>query len=170
MGTMKDRFSRFSVRFLTALLLGLAGLLLHGRLGVLRVAAPMWASPWELSKLVYWPVLAALALSARASGGMKKTLCAAAPYLTLFPPALCGLLWAVSPLHPGAGLYIVLWVALSAVSLALADQGRELRGRGVWPVLAAALGAAYLLFTFLPPGLGPFLDMADAAAMATLPC
>lgn len=170
MGTMKDRFSRFAVRFLTALLLGLAVLLLHGKLGLLRMFTPVWASPWELSKLAYWPVLLVLALTAKASGGMKKTLTSAAPYLVLCPMILCGVLWAVSRLHPVPGVYIVVWIVTAAIALALADQGREPRLRGVWPVLAAALGAAYILLTFLPPGVGPFLDVMDAAAMAVLPC
>ena len=35
-------------------------------------------------------------------------------------------------------------------------------------VLLAALGVAYVLFSFLPPALPPFLEPGDAAAMAPI--
>jgi hypothetical protein len=167
---VKDPFSRFAVRLTAALLLGLGLLLLHGHGGAVgQLFAPVCASPWEMSKLFYWPSLAVLLLTAGLSGGMKKTFCAAAPSLAVTPLALCLVLWAVSPVTERAGVTLVAWVTATVIGLALANQERISRRRAVWLVLAAAVGAAYLLFTLFPPAAGPFLDPADAAAAAVIP-
>jgi uncharacterized protein YqgC (DUF456 family) len=165
---MKDRFNRFAVRFLIALLLGLASLLLHSWADVplIGIFLPRWSSPWELSKLGYWPLLAALVLTARASGGLRATLGPALPCLCLTGPALFLLYWLLSGLEPSWGVYLLVWVAASAIATALSDRGTP---NGVWAVLAAALGALYGVFSFCPPTFGPFLDPASAAAMATIP-
>ena len=78
---MKDHFNRFAVRFLTTLLLGLLALLLHPWAGnpVLGIFLPRYSAPWELSKLAYWPMLAALVLTGHLSGGAKRTLAEALP-------------------------------------------------------------------------------------------
>ena len=166
---MKDRFNRFAVRYLTALLLGLLALLLHSLAGnpLLGIFMPRCGSPWELSKLAYWPLLAALLLTGHLTGGLGTTMKKALPSLTLTGPALFLVYWLVSGLEPAWGVYLLLWVAAAAIGIALSDRGKE---GGVWLVLAAALGALYVIFSFMPPAFGPFLDPHSAAAMATIPC
>lgn len=165
---MKDHFNRFAMRFICVLGLGLAALLLHGTGGAASVFAPRYAAPWELSKLAYWPILITMLATCRFSGGLKNTLLSSAPALTLAPLALMAALWCTSPLEPAAGICLLAWVVAAAVGVAAADQER-LRG-SYWLVLAAALAAAYVVFSFFPPAFGPFLDPSDAAAMATIPC
>jgi biotin transporter BioY len=171
MGMMKDHFNRFAVRFLTALLLGLVLLLLHGwsGSGVTGIFAPKFASPWELSKLAYWPLLGALLLTGWLSGGVKKTLACAAPCLVLTPLALFLVFCAVSLLEPAGGVYLLLWIVAAAIGLALADQERDAGRRNVWLVLVAAMAVLYVLFTFLPPVARPFLEPGDVATMGTIP-
>ena len=60
---------------------------------------------------------------------------------------------------------MLLWIVLTALTLALAERWR---GGPVWTVLLAALGVAYILFSFRPPCLPPFLEPGDAAAMAPI--
>lgn len=166
---MKDHFNRFAIRFLGTLLLGLLTLFLHrwSANAVGGIFLPKYASPWELSKLAYWPMLASLCLTGRLTGGVRGTVRCALPVLALTAPALFLLFWAVSGMEPAAAVYILLWVAASAVAMALAD--RETPGGSAWLVMAAAVGAAYAIFSFLPPIWGPFLDPADVAAMAVIP-
>jgi len=167
---VKDCFNRFSVRFLAVLVLGLALLLLHGiSAGPLAgVFAPRCAAPWELSKLAYWPMLAAMALTGGLSGGVGRTLRRAAPWLALTPAALFLTFWLVSRLRPAGGVYLLLWVVAAAVETALAE--REERASRIWIPAAIALGALYVILAFFPPAFGPFLDPASAAAMGTIPC
>lgn len=165
---MKDRFNRFAVRFLTALLVGLLALLLHdwARNPALGIVMPKNGCAWELGKLAYWPMLATVALTGRLTGGVKKTFSSAAMWLFLTPLALFLAEWAVMALDAGRGLRVALWVALAAAGTALWDN--EKKGE-LWPVLAIALGVLYVVFTFRPPLWGPFLDPLDAAAMAAIP-
>ena len=170
---MKDRFNRFAVRLLTALLLGLLALLLHGWAdnALLGIFLPKNASPWELSKLAYWPMLAALLLTGHLTGGLRATGGCMLPGIVLTAPALFLGCWAVSSLEPSGSVYLVLWVVLTALGAAVTvarDQGWE--NGSLWLVLAAALGALYVIFTFMPPVWGPFLDPRDVAAMAVIPC
>jgi len=166
---MKDRFNRFAVRFLTALLLGVLALLLHGwaQNPVLGILVPRNGCAWELGKLAYWPMLASALLTGRLTGGSgKRVFSSAAPWITLTSLALFFAQWAVSVAEPSWGVRVVLWIALTAIGTILWD--RELKGE-VWPIIAAVLGALYVAFTFWPPLWGPFLDPLDAAAMATIP-
>jgi hypothetical protein len=169
---MKDHFSRFAIRFVAALLLGLAGIALRSccPCAVSELLAPRFAAPWELSKLGFWPVLCAVALTGRLSGGVKRTLRCALPCLTLTPAALFLVFWGMSLLEPAGGAYLLVWVAALAVSLALADQRQEpVKNAAVWLILTVSLGVLYGIFTFLPPAAGPFLDPRDVAAMAVIP-
>lgn len=166
---MKEHFHFFAVRFLTVLLLGLLALALHPWAGmpIPGIVLPRCSSPWELSKLAYWPMLAALLLTGHLSGGMKKTLTQALPSLTLTAPILFLAYWAISRLEPSWGIYLLLWILAAAAESALSRRGGK---SSVWAVLAAALGLLYLIFTFCPPSAAPFLDLHDAAVMATIPC
>ena len=148
--TVKEPFTRFALRFPLTLGLGAVLLLLHDALsgGVFGALLPRNVSAWELSKLAFFPPLLCLALTARQSGGLRETLRRAAA-----PVFLASLLMAL------AGTLV------SSLTLALAERWR---GSAVWTVLLAALGVAYVLFSFLPPALPPFLEPGDAAAMAPI--
>lgn len=165
--TVKEPFTRFALRFPLTLGLGAVLLLLHDALsgGVFGALLPRNASAWELSKLAFFPPLLCLALTARQSGGLRETLRrAAAPvFLASLLMALAGTL--TSSLTRETAVLMLLWIVLTALTLALAERWR---GSAVWTVLLAALGVAYVLFSFLPPALPPFLEPGDAAAMAPI--
>ena len=62
---MRDPFNRFALRYLAAVVCGLALLLLHStaQSGLPAAFVPQCPSPWELSKLAFWPLLAAWVLT-----------------------------------------------------------------------------------------------------------
>lgn len=159
---MKGQFDRFVIRFLAVLLLGLALMTLRGY-GVLAVFTPRYASPWELGKLLYWPMLTVFSLTAKWSGGWKKALNSAAPAILLAPLALMLCCWAVQPVRPAAGVFVLLWMIASAVGTALADQ--EQRHSALWLVLVLVEGALLVVLTFWPPLFGPFLNPNHTAAI-----
>ncbi|MEA4994141.1 MAG: hypothetical protein VB060_09990 [Oscillibacter sp.] len=166
---MKNRFAHFSIRFLTVLLAGLFLLLLRsvGSNPVFAVLTPRFASPWELGKLLFWPLLLAAVIPFRDGGKFSERL----PWLTLTPLAAVLIFWALTAVRPGPGAYLLAWIVLSAMALALAQRGILSKGdRSVWMVLAVAMGILFIMLTFLPPAFGPFLDPTDVAAMATIPC
>ncbi|MEA4941004.1 MAG: hypothetical protein VB094_00505 [Oscillibacter sp.] len=166
---MKNRFAYFSIRFLSVLLAGVFLLLLRTvtQNPVCALLTPQFASPWELSKLVFWPLLLAAAIPLRDGGKLLSRL----PWLTVAPVTAVLIFWALAALKPGPGVYLLIWVVLSAAALALAQRGVLAGGdRSVWLVLAVAMGILYIVLTFLPPVIGPFLDPSDVAAMATIPC
>lgn len=165
---MKNHFVHFSIRFLIVLLAGLFLLLLRAATQnpVFAVLTPQFASPWELSKLLYWPLLLAAVIPLRDGGKFSSRL----PWLTVAPVTAMLLFWALSALKPGPSPYLVAWVVLAAITLMLAQRGTRIKGdRSVWMVLAVAMGILYIVLTFLPPMIGPFLDPTDVAAMAIIP-
>lgn len=166
---MKNRFVYFSIRFVTLVLAGLFMLLLRAAAEnpLCAVLTPRFASPWELSKLAFWPLLLALLIPLRDDGKFRAKLA----WPVLVPLAAVLVFWMLSPLRPGAGVYLMIWLVLGAAGLVLAQRGVLAKGdRAVWLVLAAAMAVLYVALTFLPPMLGPFLDPSDVAAMATIPC
>lgn len=168
---MKQSFNRFAIRFLTAVLLGLLLIALHSRVsgGFFSVFVPRFSSPWELSKLVYWPLLGAVLFTGKTKAAVWEP-GREVPCLVLAPVTLFLLSWVLSRLNLGSGVFILLWVAVLGGSLLVALLGGSgKKCASVWFVLMAALGAAYVLFTFLPPMWGPFLDPTDVAAMAVIP-
>ena len=90
---MKNAFTHFSIRFLAALLAGLFLLLLRSAMQdpVCAVLTPRNAGPWELSKLVYWPLLLAMALPLPGEGGISARL----PWVTAAPVTAVLALWAL---------------------------------------------------------------------------
>lgn len=64
---MRDSIDRVALRYLGAVLLGLLLLVLHNTVqgGPAAVLVPQGASAWELSKLVYWPMLGACLATGR---------------------------------------------------------------------------------------------------------
>lgn len=168
---MKNHFASFTVRFLAILILGIFLLLLRAVAHdpVTAWFIPQFASPWELSKLVYWPLLLAALLPTEKSG-LQKRVAATLPWLVITPMAALAIYWGLSAIRPGPGAYLLVWIILSAAALLLSQRGALSAGdRSIWLVLAAALGILYIVLTFLPPMAGPFLDPSDVAAMATIP-
>ena len=106
------------------------------------VLTPVSASPWEWGKALYWPVLAALLLLRWMAADETEHPAGRAWWLAAaLPLVMTGACWAL-----GAAGESILWI---------------------W--LAVLLGAAYLLFTVLPPLGGPFTDPADVSALAPIP-
>ena len=159
-----NSFYRFCIGFLSTIFIGviLACLRENWPCALTDVLAPTCASPWEQSKIAFWPLLGAavitrLSMRERGKGEL--------PMLVLTPVVLCLCSWL---LRPSGNLFILLWVVFVAGGWALSS--RRWGGRQLWMLGAAALAVAYVLFTFLPPMVGPFLDPSDVAAMATIPC
>ena len=164
---MKEPFTRFALRFPLTLGLGAVTLLLYDALsgGVLGALLPKNASAWELSKLAFFPPLLCLALTSRQSGGLRATLRRAAMPVFLAALLMAGIGTLAGSLTQDTAALMLLWIVLTALTLALAERWR---GGPVWTVLLAALGVAYILFSFRPPCLPPFLEPGDAAAMAPI--
>lgn len=131
------------------------------------VLTPVSASPWEWGKALYWPVLAALLLLRWMAADETEHPAGRAWWLAAaLPLVMTGACWAL-----GAAGESILWIWLAVLTLGL-PAGFLSRGRGsaLLPLtLAVLLGAAYLLFTVLPPLGGPFTDPADVSALAPIP-
>ena len=102
---MRDPCDRFALRYLAAVVCGLALLLFHGAAdsGLPAAFVPQCASPWELSKLAFWPGLAAWVMTSRLGGARR-------PLLRDLPAAVLAASMAFCPdgeKHP------VLWTALA---------------------------------------------------------
>lgn len=166
---MKDRFNCFALRYLAVLVLGLGALALHRWSGALRVFLPVSAAPWEWGKLGFWPMLAAIPLTGRLTGGVGKAAGELLPSAVATAAALFFTAWGLSLAGAGRAGYLFCWVAFTAAGTAWSvfRRGRPARS---WALLAAALAAAYVLFACLPPVWYPFLDPRSAAAMARIPC
>ena len=138
---MRDPFNRFALRYLAAVVCGLALLLLHStaQSGLPAAFVPQCPSPWELSKLAFWPLLAAWVLTGRL-GRERRTLLQDLPAAVLTPLAMTAACWAW---RPPAGT-------------AFCPDGRK--HPGLWAALALLLAGLYMLLTFTPPGWGPFVN------------
>lgn len=169
---MKNRSECFFVRFLAVLLMGLLLLLAHNvtKDPITAVFVPQIFSPWEMSKLGFWPLLIGIAISGPLSGGAKTTLRALAPWLVIAPIAVMLIFWGLNAFHPVPAVYLLAWVVSMALILALAQTDvLEDKGGKTWVILAWIMAVLYVVLTFVPPMMGPFLDPSDVAAMATIP-
>ena len=154
---MRDPIDRVALRYLAAVLLGLVMLLLHDtvRGGPAAVLVPQRASPWELSKLVFWPMLGGCLLTCRlgrAPGPPVRDL----PAAVAAALAAAAVNWAVLAAGGSGRLCLAVWAAALAAGLAFGPDGT--RRPRLWTALCAALGAAYVLLTVFAPAWGPFLD------------
>ncbi|QUO38234.1 hypothetical protein KFE19_01545 [Dysosmobacter sp. Marseille-Q4140] len=156
---MRDTIDRVALRYLAAVLLGLVLLLLHGtvRSGPAAVLVPQRASPWELSKLVFWPMLGVCFLTCRlgrAPGPVVRDL-PAAVLASLGAVALNGAILAAG----GSGrLCLAVWAGALAAGIAFGPDGA--RRPRIWLVLCGLLAACYVLLTFLVPPWGLFQGLA----------
>lgn len=158
------------LRYLWAFLLAAAAAVLLRRLYVTwpcpatAVLSPINESPWELSKLVYWPSLCGSLLlwrQERAQTAPPGGYCAAVLSAAMLMLLLCRFLQAVLP------LYVLFLIAVAgAMALHYFVLRRRLPGSGLlWYLLAVILGVTYLLLTALPPGFGIFLPPGNIPAM-----
>lgn len=146
---MRDTIDRVALRYLAAVLLGLVLLLLHGvvRSGPAAVLVPQRADPWELSKLVFWPMLGACFATCRLGRTPSPPVrdLPAAVLAALGAAAVNGAVLAAG----GSGrLCLAVWAAALAAGLAFGPDGT--RRPRVWTALCGALAAGYVLLTFLP--------------------
>lgn len=154
--------------FLVSVISGVVLLWLRSRFGgnpLVMVLAPMNGSPWEMSKLAFWPYLGGALVIWRGTpaGGRRGGHCMLL-LLMLLIMVLLGWLCHIS----GSNLWIPvlgLGIALYALVLRKKVWGGEL----LWYTLAILLGIAYILFSVLPPLGGPFTDPFDVSVMATIP-
>lgn len=156
----------------TFFLATVAGAALHFLYAVLpnwltAFLAPVNESLWEHGKLIFWPALAVLWLE-RDERRTERRAC-----LLLAVAGMLAAGWIYHGMLCGTGLMfdIMLYVAMMAVALLL--PGRLSLGKR-WRlpliVLTALLGAAFLLFTLLPPNCALFSDPALAGVWYRLPC
>ena len=133
--------------------------------------APVSESIWEHSKLVYWPGLAAALLLARRDRDSLG-------------PRVFSLLLAVAVMQvlgwlyhiPLGGEALLVDIALYLLSMGIVfflplflTQSFWQRYRNLWLLLAAALGAAIVVFTFLPPSGLLFTDLSGANTWSSYP-
>ena len=168
---MKQSFNHFAIQFLSAILLGLLLVALHSRIsgGFFTIFVPKFASPWELGKLIYWPMLGSMLFTWQKRTAVREAGWEA-PCLVLTPMALFLLCWCLSLLNLSSGVYVLLWVLMMAAGMLAATMGNaDHKQSPVWFVLAVALGMLYVIFSFMPPQWGPFMDPTDVADMARIP-
>mgnify|MGYP006866737329 FL=1 len=163
---MKDSFSSFVLRDLIALLSGLMLMLLHGTVeqGILTALVPQSAAPWELSKLVFWPLVicAAAGRVSRAHIPISRVL----PSLVLAPLGMIILCRGALTLGYGGWPYATIWMAVLAAALAFGPDGRRLSY--AWTALAVVLAGAYVLLALQPSLWRPFLLPGLAASVLFL--
>ena len=134
---MRDPFNRFALRYLASVVCGLALLLLHStaQSGLPAAFVPQCPSPWELSKLAFWPLLA--------------------PWV-LTPLAMTAACWGLAAAGGNGAASLAVWAVLLAAGTAFCPDGRK--HPGLWAALALLLAGLYMLLTFTPPGWGPFVN------------
>lgn len=154
---MRDSVDRVALRYLAAVLLGLVMLLLHGTVqgGPMAVLVPWQASPWELSKLVYWPMLGSCFLTCRL-GRTPGPVIRDLPAVFLASLGTVAANWAVLSAGGSGRLCLAVWAAALAAGLAFGPDG--IRRPKRWLVLCVVLGVSYILLTFISLPWGPFLD------------
>lgn len=128
--------------------------------------APVNASPWELSKALYWPYLCGMLLM---WGMGKETDCRGGHCMVMvLMPLFCVAVfsaWKEAKPWPVWCIVLALGIAVYALFFRCKVWGGEL----LWVTLAILLGIAYLLFTVLPPAWGIFLDPRDVATFVPIP-
>ena len=154
--------------FLSSVLLGAILLWLRNHFGgnpLVMVLAPMNESPWEMSKLVFWPYLGGALVIWRGSavGARRGGHCV---LLILMPLFMVLLGWLC---HIGGGYLWMIVLAAGIALYALVLCKKVWGGELLWYTLAILLGIAYILFSVLPPLGGPFTDPFDVSVMATIP-
>ena len=133
---MRDPFNRFALRYLAAVVCGLALLLLHStaQSGLPAAFVPQCPSPWELSKLAFWPLLAAWVLTGRL-GRERRTLLQDLPAVVLTPLAMTAACWGLAAAGGNGAASLAVWAVLLAA-------GSLLPGRKKAPGAVGSPGSA----------------------------
>lgn len=168
--------STVSVRLIVAFVLTtLAGACLHFLYDLLpnpvtALFSPVRESIWEHLKIIYWPYLAAMLLFTGKAGRGRR-----GPWMFSLLVISVAMLVAAYVYHISLGgsstvFDIGLYVVLMAVGFYLPGRLKENAGRSA-PVffLLVLLGAAIVLFTFLPPDHILFSDLSGVHTWYTIP-
>lgn len=162
------------IAFVAATLVGTAMHFVYDMLPnpVTAILAPVNESIWEHLKLLFWPYLVAALVLTR--GGEKG--CRTPWFLSLLIQSalLLGLGWLIC-IRLGVESMVVniaLYVLTMGLGFVLPGRMQAVEKPGVRDgILLAviALGAAIVLFTFLPPDQILFMDLSGANTWATIP-
>lgn len=157
---MKQSFLSFALGYVLSVLLGLGLAVLHTVVcgGIFAIFVPQSTSPWELGKLAFWPlIVVGVTLPGPWTQGVVR--CVIATVAMVFLGWLC-------QVAGGSGaVWIVLWMAVLAVTLSLPAMD----GQWWWLLAVVVLALSYGVLSYSPALWGPFLDPADVAAMAVIP-
>ena len=147
---MRDPFNRFALRYLAAVVCGLALLLLHStaQSGLPAAFVPQCPSPWELSKLAFWPLLAAWVLTGRL-GRERRTLLQDLPAAVLTPLAMTAACWGLAAAGGNGAASLAVWAVLLAAGTAFATPAASTVGalsfaNGEWIGMRRAFQAGIL--------------------------
>ena len=140
---MRDPFNRFALRYLAAVVCGLALLLLHStaQSGLPAAFVPQCPSPWVLTGRL---------------GRERRTLLQDLPAAVLTPLAMTAACWGLAAAGGNGAASLAVWAVLLAAGTAFCPDGRK--HPGLWAALALLLAGLYMLLTFTPPGWGPFVN------------
>lgn len=134
---------------------------------VTALFAPVSESIWEHSKLIYWPSLAAGLLLERREPGLLGQRAAA---LLLAVGVMLALGWLYHISLGGEALLVDIALYVLTMGIAFFLPGEIwTKQKGVFLLLAAALGAVILVFTFLPPPGLLFTDLSGANTWSSYP-
>ena len=140
---------------------------------VTALFSPVNESLWEHGKILFWPYLAAmLALTRRGAPGCRT------PWLLTAPLMVCAMLAAGWLYHftlggeamaVDIGIYVVVMALGFLLPQALEGSCERPLPGTLGLLLTLAMGAALVLFTFLPPDCPLFLDLSGVNTWSTIP-
>ena len=136
------------------------------------LVAPVRESLWEHVKLLYWPALVAGLVLQRKGPALPGQ---RAFSLLVSSAGMLVIGYVYHICFQGESLFfdIALYVLMMVLSFLLPHMLHSpfwQEHQGLWVLLVLVLGAATLLFTFLPPGVLLFADLSGTPTWVTLPC
>lgn len=175
---MQKMFRRHCIAFVLAVLAGTGLHFLYAILPnpVLAVFSPVQESVWEHLKMLYWPYLAAAILLTRnrqtKNAGYWGAHFAAMLVMTLVAIGgyyiLAGAL-GIESTAVDIALFVVALAVAFYLSYRMYNSGAARDHAAVLCFFVVLLGAALVLFTFLPPALPLFESRAEALGWMTIP-
>lgn len=137
---------------------------------VTALFSPVNESIWEHLKLIYWPYLAAMALVTGKAGRGQRGSWLFSLLVISVAMLIIGYVYHISLGGTSTAFDIGLYVALMAIGFYLPYRLKETAGHSA-PVffLVVLLGAAIVLFTFLPPDHILFADLSEVHTWYTIP-
>ena len=167
----------FSKTLLIAFVLTtLAGVALHFLYDFLpnpvtALISPVKESIWEHLKVIYWPYLAAMFIVTGKNGRGNRASWLFTLLVISVAMLVIGYVYHISLGLDSLVFDIGLYVVLMAIGFWLPARLTPKNGRS-FPVLflVILLGAAIILFTFLPPDWPLFADLSSVNTWYTIPC